>query len=172
MPFTPFHFGPALLVGLILFSYLDFPTFMVANVIVDIEPIIILTMGLNLPLHGFFHSFIGGTIASFILFFIMMRIRKFLESLMGFFNLEQNWSRMSIMIAAISGVYLHIVLDSRLYTDIKPFFPSTWNPFYSSGIGSGFEVYTLCVLSGLIGMIIFVYRIIKFRRNKSSLLTS
>lgn len=133
---------------------------MVANVILDIEPLIILTMGLNLPLHGFYHSFIGGTIISFSLFFVMMRIRKFLEGLMGFFNLEQSWSRMSIMVAAFSGVYLHIVLDSRLYTDIKPFFPLSWNPFYSYSMFSGFEVYGFSVLSALIGIILFVLRLI------------
>lgn len=164
MPFTPFHFGPALLFGLILYNYLDFPTFMIANVIIDVEPFIILTMGLNLPLHGFFHSFMGGTIISFILFFVMMRIRKFLEGLMGFFNLEQSWSKKSIVGAALSGVYLHIVLDSRLYTDIKPFFPSTWNPFFSDSMFSGFEVYGFCVLSALAGIILLFFKIIKARK--------
>ncbi len=67
MPFTPFHLGPALLFGLVLFSYLDFPTFMVANVIVDIEPFMIIALGLDLPLHGFFHSFLGGVIVSLLL---------------------------------------------------------------------------------------------------------
>jgi len=141
---------------------------MVANVIVDIEPFIILTMGLNLPLHGFFHSFMGGTIISLILFFVMMRIRKFLEGIMGFFNLEQSWSRKSIVASALSGVYLHIVLDSRLYTDIKPFFPLSWNPFYSDSMFSGFEVYGFCVVSALIGMALFVLRIIKIRRQQAS----
>lgn len=164
MPFTPFHFGPALLFGLILYNYLDFPTFMIANVIIDVEPLIILTMGLNLPLHGFFHSFMGGTVISFILFFVMMRIRKFFEGLMGLFNLEQSWSQKSIVVAALSGVYLHIVLDSRLYTDIKPFFPSTWNPFFRDSMFSGFEVYGFCVFSALAGIILFFFKIIKARK--------
>jgi len=122
MPYTPFHLGPALLLGLFLYNYLDFPTFMIANIIIDVEPFIILTMRLNLPLHGFFHSFLGGTIISFTLFFVILKVRKFLESLMGFLNLEQSWSQKSILASALSGVYLHIILDSRLYTDIKPFF--------------------------------------------------
>ena len=168
MPLTPFHFGPALFLGLILLNYLDFPTFIIANVIIDIEPFIILTMGLNLPLHGFFHSFMGGTIISFILFLVMIRAREYLEDILEYMKLEQSWSKRSIMVASLSGIYLHIVLDSRLYTDIKPFFPSSWNPFFSSSMFSGFEVYTLCVLSGLIGMVIFVYRIIKFRRSQAS----
>jgi len=83
---------------------------------------------------------------------------------MGFFNLEQSWSQKSIMASALSGVYLHIILDSRLYTDIKPFFPSTWNPFFSGSMFSGFEVYGFCMLSALAGIILLIYKIIKVRK--------
>ena len=67
MPFTPFHFGPGLLFGLLLLSYIDFPTFLLANVIIDIEPILVLSLKLNYPLHGILHSFLGGIIFSFLL---------------------------------------------------------------------------------------------------------
>ena len=84
---------------------------------------------------------------------------------MEFFNFEQSWSQKSILASALSGVYLHIVLDSRLYTDIKPFFPSIWNPFFSDRmISSYFEVYGFCVLSGLVGIILFIFKIIKARK--------
>ena len=48
------HLGPALLFGLILFNYFDFPTFLIANIIVDIEPLTVILLGLDSPLHGFF----------------------------------------------------------------------------------------------------------------------
>jgi hypothetical protein len=35
MPFTPLHFGPAILIGLLALKYLDFPTFVAANLVVD-----------------------------------------------------------------------------------------------------------------------------------------
>ena len=47
MPFTPLHLGPALFFGMVLLRYIDLPTFLVANVIVDIEPLVILTLGLH-----------------------------------------------------------------------------------------------------------------------------
>lgn len=47
MPLTPFHLGPALLLGLIFLRYVDFPTFLVANVIVDIEPMFIMLFNLD-----------------------------------------------------------------------------------------------------------------------------
>ena len=42
MPLTPFHLGPGLLFGLLLFRYIDFPTSLIASVIVDVEPILAL----------------------------------------------------------------------------------------------------------------------------------
>jgi len=37
MPFTLYHLGPALLLGLLFRRRLDLPTFLVANVVVDLE---------------------------------------------------------------------------------------------------------------------------------------
>ncbi|NOQ38614.1 hypothetical protein GQ472_07065, partial [archaeon] len=62
MPFTPFHLGPALFLGLVFFRYLNLPAFLIANVIVDVEPFVVLLFGLDYPLHGFFHSFLGGSL--------------------------------------------------------------------------------------------------------------
>lgn len=163
MPFTPFHLGPALLFGLVFFSYLDFPTFMVANVIVDIEPFMILALGLDLPLHGFFHSFLGGTVVSLLLALSMMRIGRFLMPITSFFHLEQKQNLKSVFTAALSGVYLHIILDARLYTDIKPFYPLTANPIFSGKMFTGFEIYGLCVVSALVGMALYFWKVFRSR---------
>jgi membrane-bound metal-dependent hydrolase YbcI (DUF457 family) len=160
MPFTPFHLGPALLIGLILFNYLDLPTFLIANIIIDIEPLTILLLGLDSPLHGFFHSFLGGTLASIFLTMIVLRVRKFASPLMEFFYREQNWSRRKILSASISGVYLHVFLDSFLYTDIRPFYSFRGNPLLS-GLSMGFTVYYFCVFSGVAGLIIYLYKRMK-----------
>jgi len=47
MPFTPFHLGPALTIGLPLRRFIHAPTFIVANVIVDVEPFLVMVLGLN-----------------------------------------------------------------------------------------------------------------------------
>ena len=163
MPFTPFHLGPALLFGFLFFQHLDFPTFLIANVIVDLEPFLILVLGLDLPLHGFFHSFPGGTIVALALACAMMRGAVFLKPVMGFFRLEQEHQPRGVFAAALSGVYLHILLDARLYTDIEPFYPLSANPFLSGSMFAGFEVYTFCVISGLAGVVLYLVRIRKGR---------
>ena len=159
MPFTLFHLGPWLLFGLLLLRYIDFPTFLVASVIVDIEPFLILTLDLDYPLHGFFHSFLGGTLLAFLLAVAMSNVRSALSPLMSFLKLEQTLSFKSILSAALFGVYLHILLDSPLYSDIRPFYPFDFNPFLGNNMFIGFEVYTLCVLSFIGGAVIYAIRL-------------
>lgn len=171
MPFTPLHLGPALFFGMVLLRYIDLPTFLVANVIVDIEPLVILTFGLyrtdslGLSLHGLFHSFLGGTLAALLLALVMIRMRGYLEPLMRLVGLEQVSSPRSVYAAALSGVYMHILLDSRLYADIRPFYPFSYNPFLG-GMAAALGVWWFCIVTGLIGVALLVFRLARTRINK------
>ena len=160
MPLTPFHLGPALFFGLMFFRYLNLPAFLVANVIVDIEPFIVLLFRLDYPLHGFFHSFLGGSLAAFVLYLTMVRIYPHVRKAMDTFGLGQDMSHRKIMLSCLFGVYLHIILDSVLYTDIMPFFPSSVNPFLSLGIG-GSLMYLFCVVGFVFGIVLFGVRVFK-----------
>ena len=64
MPFTPYHFGPSGFVGLALRRWLDVPVFVLANVVVDLEPLVVVLFGLDYPLHGYVHTFLGGTVVA------------------------------------------------------------------------------------------------------------
>ncbi|MCD6469806.1 hypothetical protein J7L29_03290 [Candidatus Bathyarchaeota archaeon] len=129
LPLTPFHLGPALFLGLALLRYLDFPTFLIANVIVDVEPLIIILLGLGYPLHGFLHSFIGGTLAAIALAMVMVRVRGRFNHILSIFKIEQESSAGRILAASLLGVYIRILLDSRMHPDVKPFYPIPINPF-------------------------------------------
>lgn len=158
MPFTPFHLGPALFFGLILFRYVHFPTFIIANVIVDLEPFFILLLGLDYPLHGFFHSFAGGSFIAIVLAFCMSKLDKYVQDIAQTFKLSQELLLRSILIASFLGIYLHILLDSVLYSDIKPFYPSDINPFLNNGILSGIDVYILCLILFILGLFLYRYK--------------
>ena len=157
MPFTPFHLGPALFFGFLLFRYIHFPAFLIANVILDIEPFSILFFNLGYPLHGFFHSLAGGSIVAIILVLLMSKLDKYIQDMAGIFKLRQDFSSKKIWIASFSGIYLHILFDSPLYRDIKPFYPSGFNPFF--GIFSGFDLYILCVLLFVAGVLMYGYKL-------------
>jgi len=171
MPFTPLHLGPALFFGMVLLRYIDLPTFLVANVIVDVEPLVILTLGLHrtdslgLPLHGLLHTFLGGTFVALLLALVMRRMRGYLEPLMRLVGLEQVSSPRSVYAAALSGVYMHILLDSLLYVDIRPFYPSSYNPFLG-GMAAAFGVWWFCTVTGLIGVALLVFRLARTRIAK------
>jgi hypothetical protein len=165
MPFTPLHFGPALLFGLLFLSYIDFSTFLLANVIVDIEPFLVLTLKLNYPLHGLFHSFLGGTLLAVFLALIMHQTRGRLSPLVSFFKLEQKTSLNKIMVAAFSGIYIHILLDSRSYTDIRPFYPSTYNPLLTTGVLAGLDSYVFCLWCFFGALVVYIVRLILFWRK-------
>jgi membrane-bound metal-dependent hydrolase YbcI (DUF457 family) len=166
MPLTPFHLGPGLLIGLLLLNWIDFPTFVVASVIVDVEPILVLAFHLAFPLHGFFHSFLGGTLVAFLLAAVMSRARASLSPLLSFFKLEHKSSFKAILIASLSGIYIHILLDSRMHRDIRPFFPLDFNPILSSSALPGLGVYMLCFWCFVGAAVIYVIRLFLVWRRK------
>ena len=173
MPFTPFHFGPGLLIGLLFLSFIDFPAFLIASVIVDIEPFSVLVFNLDYPLHGFFHSFLGGTIIALILTVIMTKVRKFFTPIMSFFKIEQEISFKKILLASLLGIYIHILLDSPIYTDIRPFFPLDFNPFYRTTSLPGLLETMMCVWCFIAGLIVYIIRLMIFvkkhpRKNHNS----
>ncbi|MHA1240988.1 MAG: hypothetical protein ACTSQU_09350 [Promethearchaeota archaeon] len=162
MPFTPFHLGPGLFISLIFLSFIDIPTFLIASVIIDVEPFVVLIFHLNYPLHGFFHSFLGGFIVAVLLSMIMTKIRRYFTPLLTFFKIEQAISFKKILFSSICAIFLHILLDSPIYLDIRPFFPLEINPFYRSTIWPGLIEYIICVWC-FIGAI-FVYFIRLFQQ--------
>jgi membrane-bound metal-dependent hydrolase YbcI (DUF457 family) len=158
LPFTPFHLGPGLLMGLLLFRYLDLPTVLVASVILDVEPALVLFLHINAPLHGFFHSFLGGTFVAILLTAVMRPLRARLAPLLAFFRLEQRPAVTKIALASLAGIYLHILLDARMHLDIRPFYPFDFNPFLGSGSLLGLDVTMMCVWCFFGGLFVYAIR--------------
>jgi membrane-bound metal-dependent hydrolase YbcI (DUF457 family) len=153
MPFTPFHFGPALCLGLPLRKYMHVPTFIVANVILDVEPFLVLQFGLNYPLHGYLHTFLASLFVGLLLGYAMFILERFVQPIYKTFLLEtgNSLNLKSFLLSGSLGTGLHVLLDSPLYADIQPFYPLTTNPLYSPALS--IEVYSLCVWMGIFGII-------------------
>jgi membrane-bound metal-dependent hydrolase YbcI (DUF457 family) len=158
MPLTPFHLGPGLLVGLLFLRYLDLPTFLVASVILDVEPALVLFFSLDAPLHGFFHSFLGGTVAALLLTAVMSPTRVVLSPLLSFFKITQESSFPRILLASLSSIYLHILLDSVMHRDIQPFYPLDVNPFLGRGNLLGLNVTMMCIWCFLGGLLVYAVK--------------
>lgn len=158
MPFTPYHFGPGLFLGVVLFSFLDFSTVMVACVILDIEPLSVMIFNLPYAAHGFFHTYLGATIVSCFLTAVIYPFRKYLNMLVSVFGLHQESSFRYIFPASIVGTYSHVFLDSLLYPEMNPFYPIMINPFV--GILQFGFVYSACVFLGLFGFGVYIRRVL------------
>ena len=158
MPFTPYHFGPAFLIGVLLFPFIDFATIVVASVILDLEPLAVILFNLPMPLHAFFHTYLGATIVAIILSVGIYPFRKYLNEIVAFFGLRQESSFRHIFPASIIGTYSHVLLDSFLYVEMNPLFPLLGNPFVGF-LAFGF-VYNLCLALGIIGFFVYVLRVL------------
>lgn len=158
MPLTPFHLGPGFLMGLLVFRYLDLPTVLVASVILDVEPALVLFLSLDVPLHGVFHSFLGGTLAAVLLIAVMRPLRPRLSPLFSLLGMEQRPSLRTIALAALAGIYLHLLLDAVMHPDLQPFYPFSLNPFFSNGVLLGIDVTTVCVWSFFSGLVLYALR--------------
>ena len=155
MPFTPFHLGPALCLGIPMRKYIHAPTFILASVLLDIEPLFVLVMGLNYPLHGYLHTFIAAIVMGVVFGFAMFFLERTMHPLYKALSLEQEatFEKTHFMIAGVLGTMLHVLFDSPLYWDIRPFYPLTANPLYGSV--SSLEIYLLSVWMGVLGMVFY-----------------
>ena len=158
MPFTPYHWGPALFIGLLLFPILDVPSFLISSVAVDIEPVYLMFQG-SPYLHGFFHSYLGASIIGVLVALIVYALRNVLYAILAAFRLPQKSSFKKVLFTSLFGVYFHVFLDSFLYTDIRPFYPLEANPLY--GVIQSRAIYQFCGISFLLGLLPYIYRVVK-----------
>ncbi len=155
MPITPLHLGPALGIGLLLKRLVHVPTFILANVILDLEPLAVLALGLSYPLHGYFHTFLLAIPVGAGLSLFMYSINKYLLSLYKLLLLENGDKKLgAFVISGISGTILHVLLDAPLYSDIRPLYPLNVNPLYN--LLSAPIINNLCLVLGLVGLLYYI----------------
>lgn len=154
MPFTPYHFGPALLVGLVLFRRLDLPTFVVANVVVDVRAALVYFGHLDGPLHGPLTTLTGGAVVAALLAAAVYPVRPWIDPVLDRVGLAQSRSAARVAVAALAGVWLHVALDATLYADVRPFAPfASANPLL--GAFPSTAVYLACIAAGLLGAALY-----------------
>jgi hypothetical protein len=144
MPFTAFHAGPNGLLGMIFFKWLNLPALILVNIAMDLEPLVILVFKVHgYPEHGFSHTFGGAIIIGLIFSVLYEQVKVPVNRFMGFLSLRQLNSITSIIMASIIGGAIHVILDSFLYRDIMPFYPSDINPFYGAFSPSAIRLFCM-----------------------------
>jgi membrane-bound metal-dependent hydrolase YbcI (DUF457 family) len=166
VPFTPYHLGPSAVIGMGAVKLFHLPALLIGSVIVDIEPFTVLVFDLDYPLHGFFHTFLGGTIAALLVAVILYFLRKPIDRFMVRIKLEQKSGFWFILWSAMFGMATHIFLDSIFHLDIHPFYPFARNPFY--GLLSRGVVLGLCSVSFLVAVVIYLIRFVCKARQSAA----
>ena len=157
MPFTPFHLGPAIAVGLPLRKYMHAPTFIVANLVLDIEPLLVLVFGLGFPLHGYLHTLALAIVVGLLLGVVMFKLEKFMSPFYRKVKLETDKPLRvrSFLSAGVFGSVLHVLFDAFLYSEMEPFFPLAVNPLLDLHLSMS-QVYMFCVYLGMFGIVFYV----------------
>lgn len=164
MPFTPFHFGPGVVIHAIAPKRISFLAFCVANILIDIEPLyFILTQ--QYPLHRFLHTYIGAALIVGATVALFIGARWFAAYLW-----LPDWLRwkelglLSVAVGAALGSVSHILLDSLMHRDITPFAPfSDINPLLHSV--SLTALHLACVAAGIVGALILGVRKLLVQEN-------
>jgi membrane-bound metal-dependent hydrolase YbcI (DUF457 family) len=89
----------------------------------------------------------------------MFKSSNIIGKVMKFFRLDQKVTWKSIIAASLLGVYVHILLDTPLYPDIRPFYPLDLNPYFFSDMSIAISIYMFCIFSFLAGSIVYVVKL-------------
>lgn len=163
MPFTPFHFGAHACVALLINKKINILVFILANVIIDIEPLLVMVFNSSYPLHGYAHTFVGASILGGIWGLISYRFKNIFEKFMKLLKLPFGFSMKQYIISGVTGALIHVLFDAPLYLDIQPFYPLIANPLY--GLISNLLMYKICTLLFVPAMILYIYAPKRYRNS-------
>lgn len=157
MPFTALHLGPALLVALLVYPLLDTPTMLVASIVIDLEPLLVILLSLPQPLHGTYHSLTVSTPIGVAVAVFMYLMRGFTSRYMERLRLPQSEDVRGYLAASLIGVWGHVLLDSFLYSDMSLIYPWQWNPL--QGLVSYGTIFNVCLISFPLAVIVYLLRV-------------
>ncbi len=161
LPFTPIHLGVALGIGLPFRRSIHLPTFILTSVLLDLEPLVVLVLDLEYPHHGYLHTFMAALLLGTGTGYVLYNMRGFLKSSWRtlLLEVEGDVGMGSYMVSGFSGYALHVMLDSPLYTDIKPFYPLAVNPLLEPDIA--IPIYAISSFIGVYGVTYYIYLLVR-----------
>lgn len=146
MPFTPFHFGPHATAALPLNRYIDIPVFIAANIVIDIEPMLVMLLGLNYPLHGYCHTLFVGGLMGVVFGCAAYPFGTLIGKGMFRLSLPYSATLAKMALSGMLGAWLHVLFDAVIYGEIRPFYPlSSMNPLFGM-VSSDNDLYVICTL--------------------------
>jgi hypothetical protein len=161
MPFTPYHFGPGLLVKGIAARWYSWTAFVAAQIVIDCETLYYLSRH-QYPLHRRLHTFVGATIVGVATAAVLIAIKWFAQHAVPRFASSLHFRRPSmqaeatttgLLVGGFVGGATHPLLDGLMHLDIRPFEPWTEsNPLL--GVIGIEALHTGCEIAGVAGLVL------------------
>jgi membrane-bound metal-dependent hydrolase YbcI (DUF457 family) len=153
MPFTPFHFGPGLLIKGAAPKRFSWSTFVLTQVVIDCETLYNIVEH-RYPLHRELHTFLGATLAGLATAAAVVGAKKILKKE---WRLHDELATPGVWLGGLIGGASHPLLDGIMHSDIRPFLPwSAANPLHGA-IGLGL-LHLACVSAGIAGALLWARR--------------
>lgn len=170
MPFTPYHFGPSGLLGLLFKKWLDIPVFILANVIIDIEVLIIRMLGLEWPYHRYCHTLLFGAALGILWGTAAYPLRNFFGKIMRAIRLPYQTGFWKMVVSGVLGVWFHVVIDSIYHWDVLMLWPRKARPWLK--LLSDGQLKAVCIACFLAALVLYAFisksYVKQSRKNPSS----
>jgi hypothetical protein len=176
MPVTPFHLGPGVVLKSVASRHFSFTIFAFTQILIDLEALYFFAQN-DSHMHRHLHTYLGATIVAGISVAIGRPICQWLLKKWNnhlspkqkkWLYVEPAISIKSAVMGAALGAYSHILLDSIMHYDIKPFAPfSDKNGLYD--IITLDQLDFLCGLSGILGLLILAGLCLLRKKHKTAL---
>jgi membrane-bound metal-dependent hydrolase YbcI (DUF457 family) len=155
MPFTPYHFGPSAFFGLVFRKYIDIPVFLLANIAVDIEVLVINLLGLGWPVHRYVHNLLIGAAVGAVWGLSAYPLRNLFKKIMQLIRLPYQATLLKMIISGILGIWLHVLIDAPANWDIRLFWPSKIRPLWH--LLTEQQTKAICLAFLLAAVIVYLY---------------
>ena len=172
MPVTPFHLGPAYFVKVAAPRRFSFRVFLLTQVIIDLESLYFIVKN-EYPLHRILHTFVGAAVVAILCVYpgrtLLSGMSKLWNHVLGgikALRLDENISYQSAIVGSGFGAFSHIMLDGLMHRDMKPFFPFS-QVNYLLGLISYTQLHMFCVISGLLGFVVYALKRVKIKEGRS-----
>ena len=148
MPFTPFHMGPGILVKAALRGAFSLIIFGGTQVLMDVQPLVVILTRQG-HMHGITHTYLGATIIAAVAAVAGKRIIDLGMRLIEYApRLRISW--VVAISSALIGGWSHVLLDSVMHADVRPFYPfSASNGLHGAIFSSA--LHGLCFWTGAVG---------------------
>ena len=164
MPFTPYHLGPSGFVGLTLRKWVDIPVFVLANVVVDVEVLVVSLLGVGWPIHRYAHTLLLGAAVGIIWAVAAYPLRNFFKKIMRILRIPYQTSFWKMLISGVLGVWLHVVIDAIYHPDVRLFWPAKAIPLYA--LLTRQHIKALCLVFFIAAVVLWALAAVSYSKRK------